>query len=375
MNERLQNQLATNFERLTTMSNQLDPSKLAPEVEELQQSLLERIIGQDRAIKEIVRAYVPTTVNMHRENRPMGVYLFLGPTGVGKSETVKQFAKSLLNNRNGITKIDCTEFQSDHEVAKLLGAPPGYVGFNVPARLAQDQIDKHQTKTCKINIILFDEIEKADPRLFDAILSIIGDGMLTLGNGNQTDFTKSFIFLTSNLGAKEIKKLLTGEGLGYQKGEVVQAREHLDDDIYRACKVAAEKAFRPEFLNRIDRTIAFRPLSEESIRKILDIELKELQWRIWHSPFRNFQPGDKVPERLTLVFKLTPAAMDFIVKEGFSDLYGARELNRVLDRHLAFPLASLISSKQLGHGDRIKVDYDSEKKDLSFTKDGSLTIN
>lgn len=352
----------------------LDIAKLSPEVEKLQESLLSKIIGQDRAIRQIIKAYIPTTVNMHRENRPMGVFLFLGPTGVGKSETVKQFAKTLLGKRDAVTKIDCNEYQQDHEVAKLIGAPPGYVGFNVPPRLAQEQIDQYQTQDVKINIILFDEIEKADPRLFDAILSILGDGMLVLGNGQKADFSRSFIFLTSNLGSAEVKKLIQGEGIGYKQKEEMK-KETIDEQIYRTAKSAAEKKFRPEFLNRIDRTIVFRPLDEASIRKILTVELRELQYRIWHSPYRGFKLGEgkSIPPRFTIVFKLTDAATNFIIKEGFSDLYGARELNRVIDRYIAFPLAALISSKQVQHGDRLKVDHVEGEKDLTFTKDGVLT--
>src|SRR5579859_4627208 len=151
------------------MTAKLSVSKLSPEVEKLQAALLSKIIGQERAIKQIVNGYIPTTVNMQREHRPLGVYLFLGPTGVGKSEATKQFARFLLGKTTCLTKIDCTEFKHEHETAKLLGAPPGYIGYDKNPRLAQNNIDQYQTAERKVNVILFDEIEKADDHLFDVI--------------------------------------------------------------------------------------------------------------------------------------------------------------------------------------------------------------
>jgi ATP-dependent Clp protease ATP-binding subunit ClpB len=247
--------------------NFLDVSKLSPEVQKLEDNLLAGVIGQARAIRQIMKAYVPTTVNMHRKARPLGVFLFLGPTGVGKSETVKVFAKQLLGSRDYLTKIDCNEFQEDHEVMKLLGAPPSYVGYNDTPRLAQDKIDQYQKKDVKINIILFDEIEKATPRLFDSILSILGDGGLTLGNGKYADFSRSFIFLTSNLGSHEVRRLIEGAGIGFKISDA--DRDDLDQRIYRASKTAVEKKFRPEFINRLDKIVVFRSLAESTLRQIL----------------------------------------------------------------------------------------------------------
>lgn len=356
------------------MTIELDVSKLSPDVSSLQKALLARVVGQERAIKEIVRAYVPTTVNMHRDNRPMGVFLFMGPTGVGKSETVKIFAKYLLGDRSSLTKIDCNEYQESHETMKLLGAPPSYVGYNDTPRLAQENIDKFQTKDRKVNILLFDEIEKAHPRLFDTILNILGDGECVLGNGKKVDFRKSFIFMTSNLGSDSTRKILESGHLGFAGGANVLTPEELDDKIYRSSKEAVKKSFRPEFINRIDRTVVFRALSQDSLRKIMKIELAAVQQRIWSSPFRDFNMDDKtreLPSRRSIVFKLTKAAEDFILKEGTSEVYGARELNRTIDRFITFPIASLISSEEAKDGNYIRVDHFEGDTDLSFFQEPS----
>lgn len=352
------------------MGEKLDTKKLSPEVELLQDSLLSNIIGQDRAIKQIIKAYVPSRVNMHRENRPLGVFLFMGPTGVGKSETVKQFAKFLLGDRGAVTKIDCNEYQHSHEVSKLLGAPPSYVGYNDEPRLSQRQIDKYQTKDNPFNVVLFDEIEKADSRLFDTIMGIMGDGEAVLGNGQKVDFSKTFIFITSNLGSDATRALIEGGKLGFQTEQ--QARADMDDRIYRMSKEAVKKAFRPEFINRLDRIIVFRSLSKTSLRIILAGELRNLQVRIYKSPFRRYEVGSKepVPDRRSITFKATEAAKEFLLREGTSDVYGARELNRAIDKYLAFPLAALIDSKQLVDGDVVAVDYIEEEKELTFIKNG-----
>lgn len=354
-------------------TDKLDISALSPEIKALQDSLLARIVGQERAIQQIIKAYVPSTVNMHRHDRPLGTFLFLGPTGVGKSEVVKCFSKILLGNKNALTKIDCNEYQNHHESAKLIGAPPGYLGYSEEPRLSQKKIDQFQTKQSKINIVLFDEIEKADDHLFDAILSILGDGVLTLGNSNTTDFSRTFVFLTSNLGSRETRKLIEGSGIGFSSND--DDREELDDRIYRASKKAVEKKFRPEFINRLDKMVVFHSLSNDSLRQILRIELKDLQYRLLESPFRNFKIGETtgpVPDRRSILFSLTEAAKKFLLKEGTSEIYGARELNRTIDRFVGFPLATLISSEQLEDGDKVKIDYVDGDKDLTFTRDGRV---
>jgi ATP-dependent Clp protease ATP-binding subunit ClpB len=334
----------------------LDTTKLSERVDKLQKRLLSKIIGQERAIKEIVRAYTPMTVNIQREGRPLGVFLFMGPTGVGKTETVRQFASTLLGNRNAFTRIDCTEFSESHESAKLLGSPPGYLGYTDVPRLAQSEIDKHQTKTEKTNILLFDEIEKGSSKLFDSIMTILGDGRLTLGNGKETDFSRTFIFLTTNLGSKQTRELMEGQGLGFPG--TARVKTQVDDAIYRTSKEQVKKTFRTEFVNRLDRIVVFRSLSRDSLRKILKLELEDLQWRIWRSPWHgvDFGAGERVRDPRSIVFKLTDAAKDYLLDEGTSAIYGARELNRAVDRDIASPMATLIASKQVVSGDMVEID-------------------
>lgn len=346
----------------------LDPKQLPENVKRLQDRLNAKVIGQERAMKQIIKAYTPMTVNLHREGRPLGVFLFMGPTGVGKTETVCTFAKELLGSRDSITRIDCVEFGEHHEAAKLLGSPPGYIGYNDEPRLSQKNIDQYQTKDSKINIVLFDEIEKANDRIFDAIMTVLGDGILTLGNGKKVDFTKTFVFLTSNLGSEDVRKEIEGSGIGFD--QQAWAPEELDDRIYRMSKEIVKKRFRPEFINRLDSIVVFRSLDEKSLRSILKNELEELNWAIWRSPWRGYQfeAGGELPKGLSIVFRTTEAATKFLLKEGTSDIYGARELNRALDRFVRFPLASLIATKQVGHGDKLEIDALEGRDDLVFKK-------
>jgi ATP-dependent Clp protease ATP-binding subunit ClpA len=200
-------------------------------------------------------------------------------------------------------------------------------------------------------------------------MGILGDATLTLGNGKATDFSKSFIFLTSNLGSHEIRRLLRGEGLGFQKIE--KTTEDVDDAIYRVSKKAAEKKWRPEFVNRVDKIIVFRPLAEDSLRTILKNELGALQWRIYRSVWQGWDVSSKepMPTKREIKFRLSGAAMEFLLKEGTSEIYGARELNRAVDKFMNVPLASLISSGQLVSGDYVKVEYFPGATDLKFTKE------
>lgn len=354
---------------------ELDPSILSKEAQELEKWLLSKVIGQDKAVSQFVKAYQNVQVGLNRDNRPCAVLLFTGPTGVGKTEMVKQLAKFLLGSENAITRIDCGEFQERHEVSKLIGAPPGYVGYSEQdsVRLSQQNIDKFQTQEHKINILLFDEIEEAHDALLNAILQILDAGRLTLGSGKTTDFTKTIVVMTSNIGERETQNKLAGKTLGLK---MEQERQATDDDIYKLSKAAATKHFKAKFINRIDRIVVFRSLSQESLMKILNNELGNIQTRIWYSAFKNWESNGKIGNVpfFRPSIKATDAVKQFLLKEGTDQKYGARELNRVLDRFVVFPIGALIGSKQMTADDIIQIDYLEGNDKLTFRRTGKRDL-
>jgi ATP-dependent Clp protease ATP-binding subunit ClpA len=318
-----------------------------------------------------VQIYQQLQACLNRENRPAAVYLFMGPTGTGKTQLVREAAEFILGKKDAITRIDCSEYAHSHEVAKLFGSPPGYLGHGDKGsvRLSQEKIDKFQTPKHKINILLFDEIEEAHDDVFSAILQILDAGRLTLGTGEETDFTKTIVIMTSNLGEKETQQVLMGKELGLVPPSHDE-RANMDEEVYKQSKAAAAKHFKAKFMNRIDRVIVFRSLSQDSLEKILSIQLRELEYRLWSTAMKRWeaQGGEGSPQQFRVIFKTTKSANDFLLKEGTSQIYGARELNRAVERFVAFPLGSLIGSNQLEHGDVLEIDYLEGAKDLVFKK-------
>lgn len=355
----------------------LDPTIMSDDARAMQTFLLSRIIGQDRAVEQFVKVYQQISVGMNKENRPAGIFLFTGPTGVGKTELVRRAAEFVLGKKEAITRIDCGEFQASHEVSKLIGSPPGYVGFNERGvvRLSQEKLDQYQTEERKINFLLFDEIEEAHEALLSAILQILDSGYLTLGNGAVTDFTKTIIILTSNLGEKEMQQELTGNVLGLTPS-AKEPVERTDDRLYRVSKAAATKYFKAKFMNRIDRLIVFRALSEESLRKILKNELHEVQDRLRAGPFNVWKRkvGTEPPPQFRPLLNFTDTAKNFLIKEGTSQRYGARELNRAIDRLVSFPLGALVGSKQIEGDDIIEIDHAEGEKHLIFKRTGKRDL-
>jgi len=342
---------------MTQLNQLLNVAETGAEAEQLAASLREKIVGQEEAIREIVDVYQTYLAGMNSPGRPIGNFLFLGPTGTGKTRLVEALAESLIGDARGVVKIDCAEFQHSHEVAKLIGSPPGYLGHREthPA-LSQEALDRAQTETVKISFVLFDEIEKASDALWNLLLGILDKATLTLGDNRRVDFSRALIFMTSNLGAADMAAMLR-PGLGFTASAPV-ADEKLSDKIARAGVEAARRRFTPEFINRIDKTVVFHPLGESDLREILDIELGVLQRRIWDS-------GPRQP----FAFSVTDSAKDYLLREGTDFRYGARHLKRAIERSLVRPMSNLIATHQVHGGDLIRVDYDLERRQLAFYRD------
>jgi ATP-dependent Clp protease ATP-binding subunit ClpA len=343
---------------------QLDPKQTSREAEKLYTGLHDRIVGQDEAIEQIVNSYQMYLAGLNSPGRPIGNFLFLGPTGSGKTRLVESTAESLVGEARAIIKIDCAEFQHSHEIAKLIGSPPGYLGHREthPA-LSQEALHQYHTEKVKLSFVLFDEIEKASDALWNLLLGILDKATLTLGDNRRVDFSRTLIFMTSNLGAAEMGNILR-PNVGFAASEIEQrhGEGEIDADttgkISKAGVEAARRKFTPEFMNRIDKVVVFKPLGRAELREILGIELRILQKRIFNS-------STTTP----FVFSATETAKDYLLREGTDMKYGARHLKRAIDRVLVHPMSNLIATQQVRRGDLIKVDFDSDANEMTFAKE------
>ncbi len=336
----------------------LDPEMRSSEVVDFERRLLGKIVGQDRAVRRIVNMYQIYMAGMTTPGRPIGNLLFLGPTGSGKTRVVEASAEILFGSPRAFIKIDCGEFQHSHEIAKLIGSPPGYLGHReTPPLLNQEAIDQYQTDDVRMSFLLFDEIEKANDALWQLLLGVLDRATLTLGDNRKVDLSRCVIFLTSNLGAVEMAEMLQ-HSIGFISG--VKADEDnladLDRKMYRTALDVAKKKFSPEFMNRIDKTVVFRTLNQGHLRQILDIELNDVQTRIMAGQSGQF------------IFRCTADAKGFLLREGTDPKYGARHLKRAIERFLVYPLSNLMATAQIGSGDIIKIDLGPEHDRLTFSK-------
>jgi ATP-dependent Clp protease ATP-binding subunit ClpB len=342
----------------------LDPSKMGRESSELQANLRKRIVGQDQAIREIVSIYQMYLTGMNAPGRPVGNLLFLGPTGSGKTRIVEATAESLVNNTRAVIKIDCPEFQHSHEIAKLIGSPPGYLGHRETSPfLSQEVLNQYHTSTMKLSFVLFDEIEKASDALWNLLLGILDKGRLTLGDNRQVDFSRSIIFMTSNLGSSEMSALMSPK-LGFsandagRKSQAGTVDEAMSGKLERSSLGAVRRKFTPEFINRLDKIVTFHPLGSEQLQKLLDIELASVQERILTA----------APNRC-FVFQTTEKAKSFLLDQGIDMKYGARYLKRAIDRLLVQPMSNLMATAQVRRGDYVRVDLDASLRFLTFVKE------
>jgi len=296
------------------------------------------VIGQDEAVKKIVRAIQRNRAGLKDPKKPIGSFIFLGPTGVGKTQLAKELTKLLFDSEDNMIRIDMSEYMEKFAISRLVGAPPGYVGYEEGGQLTE------RVRRKPYSVILLDEIEKAHPDVFNLLLQALDDGQITDSLGRKVDFKNTIIIMTSNLGSRQLKDFGTGVGFG------TTAREQGKNDIEKSViQSALKKAFAPEFLNRIDDVVLFNSLSREDIHKIIDIELKGLFTRI---------------EDLGYGISMTQEAKDFIADEGFDEAFGARPLARALQKLVEDPLAEKIIGKEINEGDAVEISL--SDKELSF---------
>jgi ATP-dependent Clp protease ATP-binding subunit ClpB len=334
----------------------LDPTRRSNDAAEFENALRRKIVGQDQAIEKIAEIYQMFVAGLNPPGRPVGNLLFLGPTGTGKTRVVEAMAEAMFGDPHACTKVDCGEFQHSHEIAKLIGSPPGYLGHReTHPLLTQETLNKWHTEKLKLSILLFDEIEKASDSLWQLLLGILDKAVLTLGDNRRVDFSQCIIIMTSNLGACEMSSLVEGKiGFG-AKPNVLDA--DFDEKINRTAVEAARRKFTPEFMNRIDKVVVFKTLRPEDLQQILEIELGTVQQRILMAPgTRKF------------AFHCTRNVKDFLLKEGTDAKYGARHLKRAIEKNLVFPLANLVSTSQVKLGDFVRIDLNS-RGCMTFVKD------
>jgi ATP-dependent Clp protease ATP-binding subunit ClpA/ActR/RegA family two-component response regulator len=317
--------------------------------------LSQKVIGQPAAMKYIVPYVEMYQAGLSPEGRPAGVFLLLGPTGTGKTKTVEALADVLHGSEKNVLKIDCGEYQMEHEVAKLIGAPPGYLGHReTQPMLTQQKLNAVTSDKCTLAVVLFDEIEKAAPSMVRLLLGILDRANLRLGDNTSVNFENSLIFLTSNLGAREMMKELHPE-FGFQAGVAVVDRADMFSKLESIALVSVRKKFSPEFVNRIDAVITYQPLDHESLAAILDQQIAELQRHV------NTRLGDRY-FNIEVPFE----SRQFLLRKGTSPEYGARELKRTIHRHLTQPLATKVASGQIEPGARVRVELAEDKESLNI---------
>jgi ATP-dependent Clp protease ATP-binding subunit ClpA len=340
----------------TGLNTALDPTRRSSDAQEFEAALRRRIVGQEQAVEKVTEIFQMFLAGLNPPNRPIGNLLFLGPTGSGKTRVVEACAEALFGDPRAMIKIDCAEFQHSHEIAKLIGSPPGYLGHReTHPLLTQEAINQWHTEKIKLSLLLFDEIEKASDALWQLLLGILDKATLTLGDNRRVDLSCCIIVMTSNLGAGEMEGLMTG-GLGFAR-KPQEIDQRFDDKITRTAQEAARRKFSPEFMNRIDKVVVFKTLRPDHLTQILEIELGMVQQRILQATGNN-----------QFVFSCTPAVKQFLLVEGTDPKYGARHLKRAIERNVVFPLANLVATSQVKLGDFVRIDLNSDGR-MVFVKE------
>lgn len=335
----------------------LDPEEKSSRAREFEERLASSVVGQERAVRGMSSVYQVFLAGLASSDRPIGTMLLLGPTGSGKTHVVEKAAEALFGTSSAVIKIDCAEFQHSHEIAKLIGSPPGYLGHRETSPLlTQENLDRYHTEDTPLSILLFDEIEKASDSLWRLLLGILDKATLTLGDNRRVDFSNTLVVMTSNLGAREMAELVSG-GVGFAAASAARSSGDITDQkIYRTALEAARRNFSPEFMNRIDSVVVFRSLQEQHLRQILDLELQAVQNRITHSDESSF------------IFQCSDAVKEILLEEGKDPRYGARPLKRAVERILVNSLSNLIATNQVRLGDFVYVDAIPETGKLIFSR-------
>src|ERR1700733_6649285 len=323
--------------------------------EDLTSILSSKVVGQPNVINLIVPYIEMFQAGLAPENRPVGVFLLLGPTGTGKTRTVEALAEALHGSPRNVLKIDCGEFQMEHEVAKLIGAPPGYLGHReTQPMLSKQKLTGVTSDHCGLSLVLFDEIEKAAPSLTRLLLGVLDRGVLRLGDNSAVNFEKSLVFLTSNLGAKEMMREISPD-FGFASAAVSGTRDELTEKLQGIAMASVKKRFSPEFINRIDHVITYRPLDAESFAAIADHEIAGLQNHV------NTRLGVRC-----FAIEVPFETRQWLIERGTSSEYGARELKRTIHKHLTQPLATLVAKNQIEPGSRVRVEVNADQQGLSL---------
>src|ERR1700685_2629505 len=339
------------------LSRFLDAAKRSATACQFEHAMREKIVGQDEAVQALVDIYQVFCAGLHSPGRRVGNLLFLGPTGSGKTRTVEAAAEILFGDSRAVIKVDCAEFQHSHEIAKLIGSPPGYLGHRETHPLiTQEELAKSHTDKLKLSFLLFDEIEKASDALWQLLLGMLDKATLTLGDNRRVDLSQTVIFLTSNLGGGEITELMQG-GMGFVRPSS-KPDAQLNEKVERTAVEAARRKFSPEFMNRLDKVVCFHPLRREQLEEVLDIELGQVQQRVLETAKGQF------------LFRVTNGGKEFLLQEGTDQRYGARHLKRSIERHVVYPLANLLATEQVHLGDLVCIDWDKSQDRLTFVREG-----
>jgi len=337
-------------------NKELDTRERSSTARHFEDALRQKIVGQDEAVQALVELYQVFCAGLRSPGRPVGNLLFLGPTGSGKTRIVEAAAEILFGDSRAIIKVDCAEFQHSHEIAKLIGSPPGYLGHRETRPLiTQEALAASHTDKLKLSFLLFDEIEKASDALWQLLLGMLDKATLTLGDNRRVDLSQTVIFLTSNLGGGEITELMQG-GMGFIQPKDKPVTD-LDQKVERTAVEAARRKFSPEFMNRLDTVVVFRPLKREELDEVLEIELGQVQKRLLDSTTGHF------------LFRITREGRQFLLQEGTDQRYGARHLKRAIERFVVSPLARLLTTAQVRPGDVLLIDRHPGEKGLAFLRD------